>query len=74
MKSPKNGKSAGKDRKKAEQLKDCSTTVYNGIAEYLNQTAKTGQYAQEIKEGMLVPLQKTGKPKGPAESLRPIIL
>ena len=36
--------------------------------------AETGEYPKEIKLGQLTPLQKPGKPKGPAEKLRPVIL
>ena len=40
----------------------------------LNTIAETGEYPKEIKPGQIPPLQKPGKPKGPAENLRPIIL
>ena len=36
--------------------------------------AETVNYPEEVKIGMLVPLQKPGKPKSPSSSLRPIIL
>ena len=40
----------------------------------LNTIAETGEYPKEIKLGQLTPLQKPGKPKGPPENLRPVIL
>ena len=45
-----------------------------GIAEILNSTAKTGKQPKEIKQGILIPLPKPGKKKGPPGNLRPIIL
>ena len=36
--------------------------------------ADTGQHPSEIKIGVLIPLPKPGKRKGPVENLRPIIL
>ena len=40
----------------------------------LNQIIETGIYPEEIKTGILNPLQKPGKPKGPVQNLRPVIL
>ena len=48
--------------------------MYEEIADIFNIMAETGEYPREIKTGVLVPLQKPGKPKGPVENLRPIIL
>ena len=48
--------------------------MYGEIADIFNIMAETGEYPREIKTGVLVPLQKPGKPKGPVENLRPIIL
>ena len=36
--------------------------------------AETGEYPNEITRGILCALQKPGKPKGPPQNLRPIIL
>ena len=44
------------------------------IANILNETAAKGEYPKELKEGILIPLQKPGKTKGPVEHLRPVIL
>ena len=35
---------------------------------------KIGEFPKEINKGILTPLQKPGKPKGPVTNLRPIIL
>ena len=44
------------------------------IAEIFNQIASDGDCPKEINHGILVPLQKPGKPRGPASKLKPIIL
>ena len=72
--SLKNNKSAGIDNIKAEQLKYGTSIINKGIAKILNDTAKTGKYPKEIKERILIPLPKPGKPKGPVGNLRSIIL
>ena len=36
--------------------------------------AATGDYPQEVKKGILIPLPKPGKKQGPPQNLRPIIL
>ena len=70
----KNNKSAGPDNIYAEQLKHSPTIVYSKIAQMFNEIAKTGKFPDEISEGFLIPLQKSGKKKGLEENLRPIIL
>ena len=50
---------------------DC---VYESIAEIFNQIASHGDCLKEINHGILVPLQKPGKPRRPASNLRPINL
>ena len=40
----------------------------------MNQLIETGIYPEEINTGILNPLQKPGKPKGPVQNLRPVIL
>lgn len=68
--SLKNGESAGIDETIEEQLRYGFTMVYKLIADILNETAETGNYPDEIKRSILVPLQKTGKKQGQAESRR----
>jgi len=36
--------------------------------------AETGDSPDELTQGLLSPLQKPGKPRGPTGNLRPIIL
>jgi hypothetical protein len=73
-KSLKNGKSAGIDEIQGELIKYAPEEIFEEIAEIFNDIAVTGNYPQEIKEGVLVPLQKPGKKAGPPGNLRPIIL
>ena len=46
----------------------------DGMADIFNTIARTGTYPEEIKGGILIPLPKLGKKKGPPGNLRPIIL
>ena len=74
IKSLKNNKSAGCDLLRAEHLKYAPDLLYEEIAELLNNVVETGEFPKELKIGLLVPLQKPGKKKGPPENLRPVIL
>ena len=73
VKSLKNNKSAGCDNINAENIK-YAPCLHTHIAYLLNLIAETGNYPDEIKLGLLTPIQKPGKSKGPPENLRPIIL
>ena len=70
----KNGKSAGCDKVYAEMLKNSPELITEKIAEILNECAETGKHPEEIITGLLIPLQKPGKEKGPPANLRPIVL
>lgn len=48
--------------------------VYDEIVVIFNTMAETGEHPSEIKTGVLIPLPKPGKAKGPVENLRPITL
>ena len=74
VKSLKNGKSAGIDNLNSELIKYGPDIICEQIAEIFNETAETGEYPSEIKEGILIPLPKPGKKPGPPGHLRPIIL
>ena len=74
IKSLKNNKSAGIDKLKSEHLKFAPVEIHQYIADILNDACEHGQYPKEISQGLLTPLQKPGKPKGPPENLRPVIL
>ena len=72
--SLKNNKSAGIDKLRAEHLKCAPPEINQCIADILNNTCETGDYPEQISIGLLTPLQKPGKPKGPPQNLRPVIL
>ena len=72
--SLKNNKSTGIDNIKAELIKYAPNTVHKLIADIYNETARSGNYPEELVAGILTPLQKPGKTKGPPENLRLIIL
>ena len=61
MKHLKNNKSPGGDGIRAEQLKYGGDKVPEIITDILTDIASTGRYQNEIKEGILAPLQKPGK-------------
>ena len=48
--------------------------IHEGVAKLLNNIASTGEYPEQIKQGILKPLRKPGKKPGPPSNLRPIIL
>ena len=67
-------KSPGCDEMPVELIMYAPDCVYESIAEIFNQIASDGDCPKEINHGILVPLQKPGKSRGPASNLRPIIL
>ena len=70
----KSNRATGPDQIQNELLKYADPTVYNMYAGALNDSFTTNNYIKSIGEGILTPLQKPGKPKGPATSLRPLTL
>ena len=74
VKRLKNNKSPGADNVKAELLKYGNDEIFEEIAIILNGVATTGEHPDELTHGILTPLQKPGKARGPTENLRPIIL
>ena len=70
----KNSKTPGAVNVKAELLKYGNDKRFKEIALILNDVATTGEYPDEVTHGILTPLQKPGKARGPTENLRPIIL
>ena len=67
-------KSPGCDELPVELIMYAPDCVYESTAEIFNQIASDRDCPKEINLGILVPLQKSGKPRGPASNLRPIIL
>ena len=67
-------KSPGCDKIPVKLIMYTPDCVYESIAKIFNQIASDGDCPKEINHGILVPLQKPGKPRGPALNLRPDIL
>ena len=70
----KNGKITGPDEVELELIKYAPLSIHNEIADIFNNVTRTGEQVTELILGILRPLQKPGKAKGPVENLRPIIL
>jgi sorting nexin-29 len=68
-----NGKAAGKDQINIELIKYGTQTLYEETARALNEIFENG-LDHGIGEGLLVPIQKPGKARGPAKNYRPVIL
>ena len=69
-----NNKAAGPDKLHAEYIKHAPIEIFEQIADIYNDTACTGDIPLSLVHGLLYPIQKPGKKKGPPENLRPIIL
>ena len=69
-----NDKAPGPDKLKAEFIKHAPMSTFDQIAEIFNSTAETGDAPKALVHGLLHPVPKPGKKKGPPENLRPIIL
>ena len=70
----KTNKSPGCDDIPVELIKNSPYTIYKYIAEIFNKIASHNECPNEINHGLLIPIQKPGKSRGPASNLRPIIL
>ena len=69
-----NNKAAGPDNLHAEYIKHAPIEILQQIADIYNNTANTGDIPLALVHGLLYPIPKPGKKKGPPENLRPIIL
>ena len=70
----KNNTSPGIDETHIEMVKYGPMIVFEEIAVIFNEIAATGEYPVELIQGMISPLQKPAKQKGPIPNLRPITL
>ena len=70
----KTNKSPGCNEITVELIMCAPDCVYESTAEIFNQITSDGDCQKGINHGILVPLQKPEKPRGPASNLRPIML
>jgi len=70
----KNGRACGPDGIPSELMKAAGPSLHSELARVYNLSFETNSYIPAIGEGILAPLQKPGKPRGPCKSVRPIIL
>ena len=66
-----NNKAAGPDKLHAEYIKHAPIEIFQQIADIYNNTANTGDIPLALVHGLLYPIPKPGKKKGPRENLRP---
>ena len=55
-------------------IKHSPEIIHQKIADIFNEMARTGEVPEEIIMGILVPLPKPGKPRGPPGNLLPVVL
>ena len=53
----------------AEHIKYAPKCVHQDIENLLSEVAETGTYPQELKHGLIIPIQKPGKQKGKVENI-----
>ena len=69
-----NDRSAGDDQIKAEMLKSAPDILHQLLADIYDNISEKEQHPPELTLGIITPIQKPGKPKGPVQNLRPIML
>ena len=70
----KNNTSPGIDEIYTEMIKYGPPEVFEEMANIYNEISNTGNHPKELIQGIIAPLQKPGKQKGPISNLRPITL
>jgi hypothetical protein len=70
----KNGRACGPDNIPSELLKYAGDSYFSTYANIINECFETNTVIDELGQGIITPLQKPGKPKGPKENLRPLTL
>ena len=68
IRSLQNNRSAGDDQIKAEMLKSAPDILHELLADIYNNISKTGEHPPELTLGIITPIQKPGKPKGPSRT------
>jgi len=70
----KTNRASGPDNLQNELLKNADPIIYTMYADTINESFTSNTYIKSIGQGIITPLQKPGKPKGPLSSLRPLTL
>ena len=70
----KSNRASGPDNLQNELLKYAHPITFEKYAEAINESFSENKYISSIGQGIVTPLQKPGKPKGPLTSLRPLTL
>lgn len=70
----KSGRACGPDGIPNELMKAAGYPLHYELARIYNLSFETNTYIPAIGEGILTPLQKPGKPRGPVKSIRPLTL
>ena len=70
----KTNRACGPDKLQNELLKYADPIVYTVYADAINDSFSSNTYIKSIGQGIITPLQKPDKPKGPLPSLRPLTL
>ena len=74
IRSLQRNRSPGDDQIKAEMLKSESNILYELLADIYKNKSETGEHPPELTLGIIMPIKKPRKPKGPVQNLRPITL
>ena len=70
----KNRRAFGFDKLPSELFKYGGAALEQALTDVLNQLFSEGTALDVIGKGILIPLQKPGKPRGPLKSIRPVVL
>ena len=65
IRSLQNGRSAWDDQIKAEMLKFAPDILHKLLADMYNNISETGEHLSELTLGIITPIKKAGKQKGP---------
>ena len=74
IRSLRNNRSTGDDQIKAEMLRSAPDILHELLADIYSNISETGEHPPELILGIMTPIQKPRKPKGPVKNLRPITL
>ena len=74
IRSLRNNRSTGDGQIKAQMLKSAPYILHKLLANIYNHISETGEHSPELTLGIITPIEKPGKPKGPIQNPRSITL